>query len=66
MVFYVIPKNCFPVFKQVIIVIKNFKIELFFLEKGNVTIKKQTISGLFNSKTKFDSKMTGEKELTIF
>ena len=54
-------KKLFPAFEQVIISSENFEIELFFLEKGNIAIKKQT-SGLFNFKTKFDSKMTGEKK----
>ena len=33
----------------------------FFLEKGDIAIKKQTISGAFNFKKKFGSKITGEK-----
>ena len=41
---------------------ENFETELLFLEKPNIAIKKQTMSGLFNFKTKFDSKMTGEKK----
>ena len=44
---------------------ENFETELLFLEKPNIAIKKQTMSGLFNFKTKFDSKMTGEKKKII-
>ena len=35
------------------------------LEEGNIAVKKQTISGLLDFKTKFDSKMTGAKKLII-
>ena len=41
---------------------KTLKVSWFFLMKGNITIKKQTISGLFVFKTKFEAKMTGEKK----
>ena len=54
-------KNCFPVFKQVIISTDNFEFEMFSLEKGKVSTKKQTLSGLLELKTKFDLRMTGEK-----
>ena len=56
--------NYFPVYEQVIISTENWEIELFFLEKGNNPITKQTISGLIDFKTKFDWKMTGEKKKT--
>ena len=51
-------KNCFPVFKQVIISTDNFEFEMFSLEKGKVATKKQTLSGLLELKTKFDLRMT--------
>ena len=44
---------------------KNIEFELFSTEKGNIAIKKQTISSLLDFKIKIDSKMTGEKKLII-
>ena len=57
-------KNCFLVFEQVIISSKTLSLSCS-LEEGNIAVKKQTISGLLDFKTKFDSKMTGAKKLII-
>ena len=56
-------KICFPVFEQVIISTEKLEIKQGnILETGNIAIEKQTLSGLFHFKTKFNSKMTGDKK----
>ena len=57
-------KNCFSVFEEIIVTTKNFEIGLFLPEKGNIAIKKQTISGLFDFKTKSDSKKPGVQNIS--
>ena len=55
--------NCSPVFQQVIISNDSFEIELFSKDKNILQSKYQTVSGLLDVNTKFDSKDGRKKQI---